>query len=102
MQRKSIPIDLLQSPKSELDFAKRSIVDFYKYVAEIKSSPSSMEPISVYPLSSGKFYISDGVHRAKAAQLAGLDYVEAFVFTDSKPMGASFPLTEVHIPIVRK
>lgn len=96
MQKSQIPLASLQSPKPALDYRKRSKAEFINFVSEIKKY-GNIEPIEVYPLGTNRYYIADGVHRAKAAQLAGLLTIPANIFTDSKPMGQTTPLANVSV-----
>ncbi len=98
MKPQSISPSLLLSPKKQLGFHKRSKVDFLHMVSQLKLTGKVNIPIEVYPLSDGRYYIADGVHRAKAAQLANLNVIDAIVYTDSKPIGVMVPLKDVIVP----
>lgn len=96
-QPQPIEISLLLSPKTELDYRKRSKGDFLQLVSILSVKRKVDVPIEVYPYSGGKYYIADGVHRAKAAELAQLSFIDAMVYTDSKPFGTAIPLKDVTV-----
>jgi ParB-like chromosome segregation protein Spo0J len=98
MQRQSIAISLLVSPKKELDYQKRNKFEFLQLVSKLRATRKVDVPIEVYPFKDGKYYIADGVHRAKAAELAKLDFIDAIIYTDSKPSGQTTPIKDVIVP----
>lgn len=98
MTHKLIALSSLVSPKMKLDFRKRSKMEFLQLVSMLITKRKIDVPLEVYPLANGKYYIADGVHRAKAAQLANMDVIDAVVYTDSKPFGATVPLKDVIVP----
>src|ERR1700712_5601338 len=95
MPHQPIALHLLVSPKAKLDYHKRSKIEFSNLITMIRAKRKVDSPIEVYPLGNGKFYIADGVHRAKAAELAGIQFIDAIIFTDSKPFGLMVPLCDV-------
>lgn len=98
MRHELIQVSLLVSPKKEIDFRKRSKSDFLHLVSMLRTRRKVDVPIEVYRLNDGRYYISDGVHRAKAAELANLDFIDAIIYTDSKPYGTMIPLKDVIVP----
>lgn len=95
MQQQSIALNLLMSPKVKLDYRKRSKIEFSQFISMLRTKRKVDVPIEVYPLNTGKYYIADGVHRAKAAQLAKMEFIDAIVYTESKPFGPMIPLSDV-------
>lgn len=98
MQKKSIALHLLVSPKKELDYRKRSKAEFLQLVNNVRITKKVDVPIEVYPLSNGKYYIADGVHRAKAVQLAMLTHIDAIIYNDSIPFGPTTALNDIKVP----
>ena len=98
MLRKTIAVNLLLSPKRELDFHKRSKAEFLQFVGSLRIKRKLDVPIEVYPLSNGKYYIADGVHRSKAAELANLEFIDALIYNDSIPVGPKIPLADLIVP----
>jgi hypothetical protein len=96
MNKQSIQINLLVSPKAQLDY-KMGKYAFGHMISDLRAKGRVDQPIEVYKLNSGKYYIANGVHRSKAAELAKLNTIDAFVFSDSAPFGPMTPLKDVKI-----
>ena len=95
MERKSIPIHLLVTTKTEIGYHKRPKADFIQLIQMVGKNKKIDVPIEVYYIKSGHYVINDGVHRAKAAQLVGLYSIDAIIYTDSLATGIFIPLSEV-------
>jgi hypothetical protein len=98
VRHQTVLVSLLISPKTQLDFQKRSKADFYLLVRTLLVTNKIDLPIEVYPVTNGQYYIADGVHRAMAAYLAGMQSVDAVIYSDSRPSGIMVPLASVVIP----
>lgn len=93
MQISKIQLSKLLSPKANLDHQKRGKPAFLKLVQDFKLG-KPYEPITVCLSKDGlNYFIQDGVHRAKAAQIAGRQDINAYVFRDSGPIGRTTPLS---------
>lgn len=71
-----------------------------EFVAAIKGGTAYIEPITICDMKSTegrKYYIQDGVHRAKGAMLAGKTSIIANLYSDSPPFGTAIQLRNVKI-----
>ena len=96
MQLIKIPLNKLLSPKKHLDLKKRGASAFLQLVQQMRSG-TKYEPITVCAALGGLYYIQDGVHRSKAAELAGKKEIDAILFRDSNPSGIAVTLDKVTV-----
>ena len=94
-ERILIPLEKIVSPKEAINYRTRTKTSFMAFVEAIRSNTVPVLPIEVYRLTDGRYYIADGINRAKATLLAGKKSIIADLHGKSKATDTFFPLAEV-------
>lgn len=95
-----IPLNKLLSSKVNLNLKKRGHEAFSDLIQSFRSN-IKCEPITVCPALHDTYYIQEGIHRAKAAHLAGKSEIDAVVYSDIKPSGQFFKLESVKVDLFK-
>lgn len=95
MERISVPISALVTTKNALT-PKQGIVAFKQLVKDFQSG-TAIEPITICKIQSGKYFIQNGVTRAKAALLAGKSEIVCNLYNDTSPAGNFWPIGAVKV-----